>query len=117
MIRADGELRLSDSCASPVDALLLATRPLRRVDWTEHGVPFATCCRALGASRAWFYKWRHGDGSLRRARREALAAAVRYLFTKHKRRYGSPRITADLQEMGWRVSVNTVAKLMRDLGR
>jgi putative transposase len=54
--------------------------------------------------------------SLRRVRREALAAQIRYLFTKHKRRYGSPRITADLQTLGWRVSKNTVAVLMRELG-
>lgn len=82
----------------------------------EYGIPQATSCRALGVSQAWFYKWLHGDVSLRRVRREALAAQIRYLFTKHKRRYGSPRITADLQALGWRVSTNTVAELMRELG-
>lgn len=82
----------------------------------QHGIPHAVCCRALAVSQAWFYKWRHGDRSPRLARREALTAAVRYLFTKHKRRYGSPRITADLREMGWRVSKNTVAALMREHG-
>jgi transposase InsO family protein len=34
----------------------------------------------------------------------------------HRGRYGSPRITADLRDEGWRVSVNTVAKIMRELG-
>ena len=82
----------------------------------EHGIPYATSCHAVGVSQAWFYKWVHGDVSLRRARREALAAQIRYLFAKHKRRYGSPRITADLQALGWRVSKNTVAELMRELG-
>jgi putative transposase len=82
----------------------------------EHAIPCASSCRAVGVSQAWFYKWVHGDVSLRRARREALAAQIRYLFTKHKRRYGSPRITADLQALGWRVSKNTVAELMRELG-
>ena len=80
----------------------------------NHGIPQATACRALGVSPAWFYKWRDGDVSIRRARRRALAAQVGYLFTKHRRRYGSPRITADLQELGWRVSKNTVAELMRE---
>ena len=79
-----------------------------------YGVPHAVACRALGTSPAWFYKWRDGEVSLRRARRRALAAQIGYVFTRHERRYGSPRITADLQELGWRVSVNTVAELMRE---
>jgi transposase InsO family protein len=82
----------------------------------EYDVPHAVACRTLGVSQAWFYKWRHGDVSTRRARRRALAALVGYLFTRHERRYGSPRITADLHEVGWAVSANTVAALMRDQG-
>jgi putative transposase len=82
----------------------------------QHGIPHVVSCRALGVSSAWFYKWRHGDGSPRRGRRKALAATIAYLFHKHKRTYGSPRITADLRAMGWRVSPNTVAALMREQG-
>lgn len=85
----------------------------QRVDF---GVPHAISCRALRVSQAWFYKWRHGEVSLRRARRRALAAQIKYLFVKYKRRYGSPRICAELREQGWRVSVNTVAQLMREQG-
>jgi len=72
----------------------------------------------LGVSPAWFYKWRdrdvHGDGSRRRARREQLAVEIRRLFAAHRGRYGSPRITADLRDQGWRVGKNTVAKIMRE---
>ena len=71
-------------------------------------------CRALGVSPGWFFKWRRGAASLRRKRRAALAALIRYLFDKHHGSYGSPRITADLQDLGWRVSKNTVAALMRE---
>jgi putative transposase len=80
----------------------------------EHQIPHATACRALGVSPAWFYKWRDGDGSRRRARREQLVAEISRLFAAHRGRYGSPRITADLHEAGWRVSKNTVAKIMRE---
>lgn len=82
----------------------------------EYGIPHAVCCRALGVSQAWFYKWRDGDRSARRQRRKALAANIAWLFAKHNRTYGSPRITADLRDMGWRVSKNTVAKLMAEQG-
>jgi putative transposase len=80
----------------------------------QHGIPYATACRALQVSPAWFYKWRHGDPSPRHARRITLAAEVVRLFAAHRGRYGSPRITADLREAGWAVSENTVAKLMRE---
>jgi transposase InsO family protein len=80
----------------------------------EHAIPHATACRALGVSPAWFYKWRDGDASRRRARREQLTAEIRRLFAAHRGRYGSPRITADLREAGWRVGKNTVAKIMAE---
>ena len=82
----------------------------------EHGIPYATSCRALGVSQSWFYKWRHGDGSLRRARRAGLSALIGSLFAKHHGTYGSPRIRADLRALGWRVSVNTVAAVMKEQG-
>jgi putative transposase len=82
----------------------------------QHGVPYATACRALGVSPAWFHKWRHGDPSPRHARRIALAAEVARLFAAHHGRYGSPRIAAELRDGGWRVGVNTVAQLMREQG-
>jgi len=84
------------------------------VQRAEHGIPHATACRALGVSPAWFYKWRAGDASRRRARRAQLAAEIGRLFAAHRGRYGSPRITADLHEAGWRVSKNTVAKIMAE---
>jgi transposase InsO family protein len=80
------------------------------------GIPHAVSCRALGVSQAWFYKWRRGDPSLLRTRRAALGSLIAYLFKAHHGTYGSPRITADLLEMGWRVSPNTVARVMAEQG-
>jgi transposase InsO family protein len=80
----------------------------------EHGIPAALACRALGVSRSWFYKWRGGALPPRAQRRERLAAEVKRLFDVHKGTYGSPRITADLRDAGWRVGQNTVAALMRE---
>jgi putative transposase len=82
----------------------------------QHQIPHTTACRALGVSRSWFYKHKNGELPPREARRQALAAEVRRLFKAHRGTYGSPRITADLREAGWKVSENTVAEVMRELG-
>jgi putative transposase len=81
-----------------------------------HRIPYAVSCRALGVSQSWFYKWKGGGPGPRARRREVLKAEVARLFTEHQGKYGSPRITADLRDGGWRVSENTVAGLMRELG-
>ena len=82
----------------------------------DHGIPYATACRALGVSQSWFYKWRAGVLPPRAARRERLKAEISRLFRGHDGTYGAPRITADLRDAGWTVSENTVAALMREQG-
>jgi transposase InsO family protein len=82
----------------------------------EYGVPYAVSCRALGVSQAWFYKWRNGDRSPRHRRRAELASVIGALFDRHHGSYGSPRITADLRELGWRVGENSVARVMAEQG-
>jgi transposase InsO family protein len=79
----------------------------------QDGIPYAVACRALGVSRSWFYKHKNGVLPPRAQRRERLKAEIARLFAVHEGKYGSPRITADLRDAGWRVSENTVAALMR----
>jgi Integrase core domain/HTH-like domain len=47
---------------------------------------------------------------------ERLKAEVARLFAEHKGKRGSPMITADLRDLGWRVSKNTVAAVMAEMG-
>jgi len=82
----------------------------------EHRIPQAVSCRALGVSQSWFCQWKAARPGPQRQRRDRLKAGVARLFALHGGKYGSPRITADLREAGWRVSENTVAGLMRDQG-
>ena len=82
----------------------------------QHRIPHTVACRALGVSQSWFYKWKSARPGPRAQRRDRLKAEVARLFRLHHGKYGSPRITADLREEGWRVSENTVAGLMRELG-
>ncbi|MFG2250939.1 IS3 family transposase [Spirillospora sp. NPDC048823] len=87
---------------------------------TVHDVPHAVACRALGVSQSWFYKWRQRIGvqapTGRQRRRAELDEAIRRSFEASGGTYGSPRVTDDLREEGWRVSVNTVAARMVELG-
>lgn len=78
----------------------------------EHGVPHATSCRALGVSQSWLYKWKDHPATSRDQRRAQLDVAVKDAFDASQATYGSPRITAELCEAGWRVSHNTVATSM-----
>jgi hypothetical protein len=75
---------------------------------TGHEVPHAIACRALGVSQSWFYKWRKRIGqdtpTGRERRRAELDEAIRTYFDASGGAYGSPRITRDLHEDGWRVS-------------
>ncbi|MFI1184089.1 IS3 family transposase [Streptomyces sp. NPDC020799] len=83
---------------------------------TDHSVPHAVACRALGVSASWFYKWRGRPPTARDEHRSELAAAVKKVFDTSGGTYGSPRIHVELRERGWKVSVNTIAKLMAELG-
>jgi len=83
---------------------------------TEHGVPHAVTCRALGLSESWFYKWRDRRPTGREQRRAELAVKVREIFDASGGTYGSPRVTLELWTAGWQVGENTVAVLMAQLG-
>nr|WP_237693782.1 IS3 family transposase [Streptomyces sp. SID2888] len=81
-----------------------------------HGIPHRVSCRALGVSESWFYKHRSRRPTGREVRRQQLAEAVKEVFTQSGGTYGSPKIWITLMRQGWRVSVNTIAKLMAELG-
>ncbi|WP_172332844.1 IS3 family transposase, partial [Mangrovicoccus sp. HB161399] len=73
-------------------------------------------CRALSVSTSWFYAWRVAapKRAARRASRDALLPRIRAIFEDSRRRYGAPRIHAELREQGIRVARKTVAKLMKE---
>jgi transposase InsO family protein len=84
---------------------------------TIHRVPHALCCRLLGVSEAWFYKWadraQTGAVTVTEARRAQLDDAVKQAFDAARGLHGSPRLHADLRDAGWTVSKKTVAASMR----
>jgi putative transposase len=78
--------------------------------------PIRLMCRVLGVSTGGYYQWRRRPPSARQERREALAAEIKVIHEEAKARYGSPRIHAELVARGEPCCVNTVARLMRQLG-
>jgi hypothetical protein len=83
---------------------------------TEHGIAHTIACRALEVSQSWFHKQINRTPTAREQRRARLEAEIGRLFTASGGTYGSPRITRDLREAGWKVSVDTVAVRMAELG-
>jgi putative transposase len=89
---------------------------------TKYRVPHTITCVLLGVSVSWFYKWitradttdgLHTDTDRRRAQLDTAVAAA---FKAAKGLHGSPRLVADLRDLGWKVSEKTVADSMRRQG-
>lgn len=81
---------------------------------TDHRVPVATSCRALGLSQSWFYKHVDRKPTAREIQRQELDEAIESAFHANDGEYGSPRIHAELLDRPrWQsLSVNTVARRM-----
>ena len=73
-------------------------------------------CRVLGVSPSGYYDWVERQPSVREKRRDELAAEIRTIHAAVKKRYGSPRMHAELVAQGHACSRNTVAKIMKGLG-
>lgn len=85
------------------------------VQRTDHEIPVATSCRALGVSPSWFHKHHNAELTATARRRGELDAAVAVVFAAHDGQYGSPRVHADLierPEWAW-LDVKSVAGSMR----
>ena len=76
--------------------------------------PIAVLCRVMEVSTSGYYA-AQGRPSSRQARRDVeLGVHVVAAHEASKRRYGSPRVHAELQAQGHRVSRKRVARLMRE---
>jgi putative transposase len=73
-------------------------------------------CRVLRVSRSGYYAWRRRTPSARQKANELLLEHIREAHSKSRSIYGSPRITAELNERGIRCGKNRVARIMRDNG-
>jgi len=73
-------------------------------------------CRLLMLSRSGFYAWLKRPESKKEQRLRRVSDAVEAAFFGFKKRYGSPRITMELNSQGIACCVNYVAKILRGKG-
>jgi putative transposase len=68
----------------------------------------------LDVSSSGFYDWLERPESPRAVENRALVAKIQAIHGDSRRTYGSPRVHASLQDAGYRIGRNRVARLMRD---
>ena len=73
-------------------------------------------CRVLEVSRSSYYRWYSGFKSKCTLENEKLMLVIEKVFNESNHTYGSPRITAHLNNHGYSISKPRVAKLMQDQG-
>jgi putative transposase len=88
----------------------------RFIDAHKDQWPVRLLCDTLEVSPAGYYAWQQRPTSAQEQRREALVVEIGAIHAQFKRRYGSPRIHAELVARGHTCSVNLVAHLMQEHG-
>ena len=83
---------------------------------TDHAVPHAVSCRALGVAPSTFYKWHNRPPTPAKRRRAELDVEVRACFDASGGTYGSPRVRAALRRSGLKASKKTVEASMARQG-
>ena len=78
--------------------------------------PVATMCRVLEVSTSGYYAWRNRELSARAVSDASLLKKIREIHARSRGTYGAPRIHAELEAEGIRVSRKRVGRLMREAG-
>jgi putative transposase len=76
----------------------------------------AFMCRVLGLAPSGYYAWLQRSPSKKSTQDDVLLTHVRAAFHASRRRYGSPRVHAELRAAGHRVARKRIARLMRQDG-
>ena len=82
----------------------------------EYLFPIEKMCKVLEVGSSGYYKWKSKSISNRTLRKNEIKQQITSIYFASKQRYGSPRITIELNALGYRISRITVAKYMRELG-
>jgi len=78
--------------------------------------PIRLMCRLLKVSPSGYYGWRTRPESDRARVDRELTRAIRQVHAESDGTYGSPRVHAELKDLGWRCGRAKVARIMRHTG-
>ena len=78
--------------------------------------PIEKMCQVLGVSCSGYYSWKTNVIPNRIHRMNHIKEKITLIYFESKQRYGSPRITIELQNLGYLISRITVAKYMKQMG-
>ena len=73
-------------------------------------------CQYLKVSRSGYYQWYRRDESLHKKKDRELKEKIRSIYEQNKKRYGSPRIHAELRAQGIGCGKKRVERLMLEMG-
>jgi len=71
-------------------------------------------CEVLRVSKSGYYAWRNRPLSTRGKGNQELLGQIREVHTQSRKLYGSPRITVELNERGFKCGKNRVARIMKE---
>jgi putative transposase len=86
------------------------------IDAEKANYPVTIGCRALGVSTSGYYAWRGRGESTHEREDRRLSVLVRESHERSRKTYGSPRVLADLDAQGERVSRKRIIRLMQRQG-
>jgi len=88
----------------------------RFIDEEKASYPLGLLCRVMRVSRSAYHAYQSGDSYVVNATKAALGERVKAVFYRHRRRYGSRRIVAEIKAEGVSVGRFVVRSQMKRLG-
>ncbi|AYW47372.1 IS3 family transposase [Tetragenococcus osmophilus] len=86
------------------------------IDEESQEYPIRMLTQVLEISKTTYYASKDRCPSQRSQENEQLKEEILQIYEKSKRRYGAPKITYKLKQLGWSVGLKRVQRLMRELG-
>jgi transposase InsO family protein len=78
--------------------------------------PITQLCAAFDVTRSGDHAWQNAPASARASADAALREDIRPIHTRHRGRYGAPRIQQELAQRGQRHGTKRIARLMKQDG-